>query len=179
MNIIFIDFDGVINNWDHFDDIDINCVKILKYIKEKTNSIIVATTSNKYSFQSLNTPLEKTKYFEIVTKLKELDIEISDITPLINKDKRLEIKEYLRIHPEIANYLILDDEYIDDSLKEHQVFLDLYNGLQLEHIEASINILNGKLGFYPPNYNTLETPEDLNKRINDYHNTKKKTILNK
>ena len=176
MNVIFLDFDGVINNWDHFDNIDINCVKILKYIKEKTNSIVVATTSNKYSFQSLNTPLEKTKYFEIVTKLKELGVEISDVTPLVNKNRCLEIKKYLETHSNIENYLILDDEYIDDSLKEHQVFLDLYKGLQLEHIEPSINILNDILGFYPPNYNTLETEEELNKRINNYHNIKKKTI---
>ncbi len=30
MNIIFLDFDGVINNWNHFYGVDINNTKILK-----------------------------------------------------------------------------------------------------------------------------------------------------
>lgn len=179
MKVIFLDFDGVINNWDHFDDIDNECVAILKHIKETTNSIIVATTSNKYSFQAHNANIEFTKFFETVLKLKKQEVEINDVTPLVNKNRCLEIKEYLDKHPQIEHYLILDDEYIDDSLKEHQVFLDLYNGLQKEHIKPSIDILNGKLGFYPPNYNTKETPEELNIRINHYHLSKKINKNNK
>ena len=174
MKVIFLDFDGVINNWNHFDGIDVKCVEILKYIKQTTNSSIVATTSNKYSFQAHGQSLQKTRFYQMVMELKHLGVEIQDITPLVNKNKSLEIQEYLENHKEVTQYVILDDEYIGDKLKEHQVFLDLYRGLQEEHIMPSINILNGKLGFYPPNYNTKETPEELNARINRYYLTKKR-----
>lgn len=175
MKVIFLDFDGVINNWDHFDDIDINCIKILKYIKEKTNSYVVAITSQKYSIQeNKSIPYEKTIFGKTCLILKKLGIEINDITPLVNKNKCLEIKEYLNTHKNITEYLILDDEYIDDSLKEHQVLLYLYNGLQNEHINPSIDILNGILGFYPSNYNTKLTIEENYIRINKYHLSRKK-----
>lgn len=175
MKVIFLDFDGVINNWDHFNDVDINCIKILKYIKEKTNAYIVAITSQKYSIQETKSiPHEKTIFWKTCLILKKLGIEVNDVTPLVNKSKCLEIKKYLNTHKNITEYLILDDEYIDDSLKDHQVLLDLYNGLRNEHINPSINILNGILGFYPPNYNTKLTIEENYIRINKYHLLRKK-----
>ena len=58
---------------------------------------------------------------------------------------------------------------VSETLQEHQVFCDLYRGLQIEHIEPIINILNGKLGFYQKNYNRKETPSELILRINRYY----------
>ena len=174
MKVIFLDFDGVINNWDHFETIDINSVMILKYIQEQTNSFIVATTSQKYSFQkNHNTSFKETNFYKICSLLKKLGITINDVTPLVKGNRFLEIKEYLNSHKNITEYLILDDEYIDDSLKDHQVLIDLYNGLQKEHIIPSINILNGILGFYPKDYDTKMSKEEVLVRINNYHLTKK------
>ena len=47
-------------------------------------------------------------------------------------------------------------------------------GLQEEHINPAISILNGQLGFYPEHYNRDETYEELLCRINTYHNSLKK-----
>ena len=93
--------------------------------------------------------------------LNELGIQIHDLTPFVDANRTLEIKIYIEEH-QIEQYVILDDELIEEELQEHQVFLDLYRGLQEEHIIPALNILNGNLGFYPPNYDRNETPEELN-----------------
>ena len=174
MKVIFLDFDGVINNYKYFNGIDEKCVKILKIIQKETNSSIVAITSLKYSFQiDDNIEIKNTNYYKIVEQLRKQNIEISDITPLVNHNKKLEILAYLKQHNEIEQFVILDDYYICDELKEHQVLIDLYNGLQEEHIKPTINILNGNLGFYPKEYNQDETPEEKNIRINTYHQKRK------
>ena len=87
----------------------------------------------------------------MVTKISACSCdEIYELTPYVDANRTLEIKKYLKEH-EIEQYVILDDELIGEELQEHQVFLDLYQGLQEEHIIPTINILNGNLGFYPSN----------------------------
>ena len=95
------------------------------------------------------------------------------MTPFVDTNRTLEIKKYIEEH-QIEQYVILDDELIEEELQEHQVFLDLYRGLQEEHIISALNILNGNLGFYPPNYDRNETPEELNYRINSYYSKARK-----
>ena len=165
MKYIFLDFDGVINNWYQMEGVSLENVKILKQIIDLTNASVIATTSNKYSFQQRGIGYYNSIFYKnYVIPLKELDIEIYDITSFINSSKELEIKDYIESH-KIEDYVILDDE-----LKKHQVLPDLYLGLQPHHIEPIINILNGNLVFYPPNYNLNETVEEQAIRINDYHN---------
>lgn len=175
MKCIFLDFDGVINNWYQFDGVSIENVIVLKRIVDMSAAKIIATTSNKYSLQRI----DKVDYYKsmfynnYVKHLNDLGIQIYDLTPLLNTNRTLEIKKYLQEH-EIEQYVILDDDLIGEELQEHQVFLDLYRGLQEEHIIPALNILNGKLGFYPPNYNRNETPEELNNRINYYYSKVRK-----
>lgn len=171
MKYIFLDFDGVINNWYQMEGVSLENVKILKQIIDLTNAKIISTTSNKYSFQKHGIDYYKSIFYKnYVIPLKELGIEIYDITPFKNNSKILEIKDYIESH-KIKDYVILDDELIKDSeLNKHQVLPDLYLGLQPHHIEPIINILNGHLGFYPPNYNLNETSEEQAIRINEYHN---------
>lgn len=158
MNVIFLDFDGVINNWNHFEGIDYNNVKYLLQIIKSTNAKVVATFSKKWTFQrDSGIDYKNTSFCKDANVLKEYGIEIFDITPYVNGNRELEIREYLRLHPEIEQFLILDNDYIIKSLLGHQVFLDLYKGLCEEHVNPSINILNGKLGFYPPDFDFNET----------------------
>lgn len=174
MKVIFLDFDGVVNNWEHFNEIDYNNVKFLLEIIKVTGAKVIATTSNKYSFQrNPDINYRDTNYFRYVTGLMDIGVEIFDVTPYVEGNRELEICEYLKIHPDIEQFLILDDDYIMDSLIEHQVFLDLYNGICAEHVKPSIDILNGKLGFYPQNFNFDETIEERMVRINQYHLRKK------
>lgn len=67
------------------------------------------------------------------------------------------------------NMLFQMMKLVGKELQHYQVFLDLYRGLQEEHIIPSLNILNGNLGFYPPNYDRSETSAELNYRINKYY----------
>lgn len=169
--IIFLDFDGVINNWYTPKDIkvDYENILVLKKIIDITKAKIVATTSNKRSFQKSFCEIERSNYYKYVKGLKEYGIDIYDVTPL-GKNREEEILMYLKANPNITHFLIIDDDYIFKSLKNHQVYLDLYDGLKKEHIIPSINILNNKLGFYPPNYNCNETFEQKLIRINKHYN---------
>lgn len=179
MKVIFLDFDGVINNWNCSNLIDAHSVDILKLIQKKTGAQIVATTSNKYSFQRASAiPYEKTKYYKYVIELERFGVKIDAITSYSEDENReQEINAYLEVHPDIEQFVILDDDFVGHSLKEHQVYLDLYNGLQIEHIVPILQILSGNLGFYPADYDINETPEQRNIRINQYHNkTDKKTL---
>jgi len=173
MKIIFLDFDGVINNWHSFDEIDPENIKYLLTIINSTNAKVVVTSSRKYIFQlDKKVKFKETSCYKYIQTLLSYGIEIYGITPYVNGKRELEINEYLKEHPEIEQFLILDDDSVIESLKDHQVFLDLYKGICEEHIEPSINILNGILGFYPPNFDFNETPMDRLIRINKYYNNK-------
>jgi hypothetical protein len=173
MKVIFLDFDGVLNNWNNFDGVDINNVLPLLEIVNDTGAKIVATSSNKYSFQVNGVKYDDSKYSYYVSELNKLGIDIFDITPYVEGNREKEIIKYLQVHPEIEEFLILDDDYVISSLKEHQVFLDLYMGITKEHVEPSVRILNGSLGFYPPQFDFNETVIQRNTRINQYHLRKK------
>ena len=94
MKVIFLDFDGVINNWNHFNGVDFENVKILKTIINLSGAKVVATTSNKYSLQGGSSIdyYSSIYYNNYVKYLNELGIEIYDITPFVNKDRTLEIR---------------------------------------------------------------------------------------
>lgn len=173
MKVIFLDFDGVINNWNNFDGVDINNVLPLIEIIRLTGAKVVATSSNKYSFQVNGVNYADSRYYYYVSELKKLGIDIFDVTPYVDGNREKEIIKYLGEHPEIDEFLILDDDYVIDSLKEHQVFLDLYAGITKEHINPSIDILNGKLGFYPKMFDFNETQAQRMIRINNYYSRKK------
>lgn len=176
IKVIFLDFDGVVNNWDHFEGVDFNNVKYLIEIINATGAKIVASSSKKHTFQiDSSIDIKDTTYYkQYVTVLNYYGIDIFDVTPYVDKSRELEIIKYLGMHPEIEEFLILDDDYVIKSLLEHQVFLDLYNGITFEHVQPSIDILNDKLGFYPPEFNFDETYEERLIRIHEYHRSKKK-----
>ena len=175
MKVIFLDFDETINNFSTLSrfEVDPNNVNVLKCIQEKSNAKIVASTSVKHYVQMGFHEYEKTYYYKhYVIPLYKLGIKIDDMTPYVKCDgpfKELEIKAYLNEHPEIEQYVILDDEYISDSLKDHQVCLELCKGLTEEHIEPALKILNGELGFYPEDFDFNETFHERLIRANRYH----------
>lgn len=175
MKCIFLDFYGVINNWNHFDGVSIDNALILKQIIDLSSAKVIATTSNKYPLQRSDTIdyYNSAFYLDYVQKLNKLGIKIFDLTPMCDCNRTLEIKKYLSEH-NIDQYVIIDDELVGEELQEHQVFLDLYRGLQIEHINPVLNILNGNLSFYPENYDRSETPQELSLRINRYYNNIRK-----
>ena len=176
MKVIFLDFDGVINNWYKFDGVDTRHLDILKEIIDITGAKVVATTSNKYNYQLGHVTYEQSSLYQNYIKvIEEYGITIDDLTPCINGYKDTEIKEYVKEN-DVTDYVIIDDEYISDELRPHQVFLDLYKGVSSEHINPVINILNGNLGFYPEYYTGEETPAEQNLRNNLYYKDKVKPL---
>mgnify|MGYP004535487567 FL=1 len=171
MKIIFLDLDGVLNNWYHPDLIDSKNVLVLKKIIKLTNAKIVLTTSNKYPFQREKIKNIKGSYLEKYIKiLQNNGLSIYDLTPYVEENRSLEIKAYLKSNPNITDFVIIDDEIISLKLLKYQVFLDWNTGLLEKHIKPIIAILNGQLGFYPPDYDIQETNEQRLIRINKYYN---------
>lgn len=170
MKIIFLDLDGVLNNWNHPELIDEKNALVLKKLLKLSNAKIVLTSSNKYSFQREGLKSIEESYLEkYLEVLETMNIPIYDITPYVLEDKSEEIKTYLKNNPLITNFVIIDDELVSMDLRKYQVYLDLYKGLEEEHIKPILDILSGKRGFYPENYNQLETNEQRLKRINRYY----------
>ena len=151
LKVIFLDIDGVMNSTDYIinyalknniegilAEIDPKAIQMLKFALDVTGAQIVLSSSWR----------ECPKYYE---ELKELfskyDINLNEKTPIHNTCKRgLEIKQYLKEHPNIEQYLILDDEifdfYEDEELKENLILTrenpNDYSGgdgLQIKHIE--------------------------------------------
>ena len=154
MKVIFLDFDGVINDYMTMNQINEDNIEVLKTIVDETNAKVVVTSSHKYKYQRNNNTEDFLNNNYFVRTLKENGIEVIDLTPYIRQhgikenQREKEILEYLKNHPEITQYLILDDDYIIESLKEHEVFLDVQAGLREKHIIPAIRILNGELNFY-------------------------------
>ena len=171
MKIIFLDLDGVLNNWYHPDLIAPENLDVLKQIIEFSKAKIVLTSANKYPLQRQNVTTLKGSYLEkYIEILKNNGINIYDLTPYVAENRSLEIKEYLKSNPDVTDFVIIDDDLVDDCLLKYQVFLDWDRGLQKMHIKPVLAILNGNLGFYPKNYNIKETPEQKLIRINRHYN---------
>jgi len=108
MQVIFLDIDGVLNYNDYFNNnyqginryIDRKKLLLIKEIIYKTNCKIVFTSSWRYSLL-FSTTIEKFLIKEGI---------IFDKTPFINNDRGIEIKEYLKIHPNIKDFIIIDDD---------------------------------------------------------------------
>lgn len=149
MKVIFLDFDGVINDYLTINEINDYNVEALKRIINETDAKVVVTSSHKYPWQMANNQEGMLKNHSIIKGLRERGVDVFDCTPIVrNREREQEILEYLKNHPEITQYLILDDDYIIESLKEHEIFLDLQSGLREKHILPAIKILNGELTFY-------------------------------
>lgn len=175
MKVIFLDFDGVINNWNCFNGVCEDNILYLKKIIEATGALVVVTSLCKYSFQRSHFDyLKSSCYLNYIKPLNELGIEIFDYTPYIAGNRYLEIKQYLLEYPEIDEYVILDDEFFSLEFKEHIVFLELYRGILEEHVGPAIDILNGKLGGYPKNFQFEPDSEKRLRRIHRYYQNSQK-----
>lgn len=129
--ILFLDYDGVVNTimwnekgtvasygypWDN----KVNNFQAVQWISEfceKYGFDIVVTSTwrqdKNYKECLINGGLRK-------------GIEILGRTKVLNRPRGEEIKEYLDSHPEIEQYIIVDDE--DDMLEEQKEFLVKVNG---------------------------------------------------
>lgn len=152
MKIIFLDIDGVLNcsEWlkkqskKKYCEINPEKVKLLAKIIAQTNAKIVLVSS----WRELDTNNDMYRY--LVSSLNQYNITILDktaISPDYNRPK--EISLWLKEHPYITNYIILDDDFSKEDYGQilgshliHTSFWEPDGGLREEHVEAAIQILN-------------------------------------
>lgn len=116
MKVIFLDVDGVLNDWDTPALSDYHwyrksCMENLQLLVRNTNAKIVVSSTWKYSEKLLN---------KLAKVLEEYGLKIHDVTPDLD-DKPSEINAYLKAHPEVENYVVLDDDDYFKIFHEHQV----------------------------------------------------------
>ena len=151
--VIFLDIDGVLNSSD-FDDhcrgtylidpatedlLDAEAIMTLRYIADKTDAEVVMSSSwREY-------PEAKWK---AIMQLDFYGVQVVDSTPILPGSKQWdyrnqEIKAWLSEHPDVTDYLILDDipmTYVEQA--KRQVLTTMQRGLLREHADKAIKILN-------------------------------------
>ena len=151
VNIIFLDVDGVLNNietttttksgWTFVDDF---LVERLRTIVELTGAKVVLSSSWRYGMYSSGT--DRQDYLELVDKLRDFDIHVIDVTPVLSDgDREEEIKWWLkRYWSGFGNYVILDDINYFIDLQTNFVQTSPETGLTLGNVERAIKILKGE-----------------------------------
>lgn len=173
--VIFLDVDGVINHYGSksfclVDDIkyrgiDTSLVKILKHIVDKTDASIVLTSTWK-DFFTIGTYKQQHKHGQYLSnKLRKQGLYIADKTEDRKWAERgLGIQHWLDEHPNVTNWVILDDETFDyRDLKEtcfdHFILTDEMVGLNDWQAGMAIKILNGEAQGPVPYYKEECKPE--------------------
>lgn len=143
MNVIFLDFNGVLDTNLNMDVIDQGNLNRLKKLVDMFDAKVVISSSLKNPFYYNG---KHSRLFQgILAALLEIGIDVIGITPKGNSREE-EILMYLNSHPEISNYCILDDDYDMDKLKEHLVKLPMQMsegqmGFTQEYLDKAIGIL--------------------------------------
>lgn len=146
MNVIFLDFNGVLDTRENMDEINKENLQRLKHIVEETNAKIVISSSLKNSYYYTGHFSQHLQ--DIMKEIESVGIEIIGITPKA-KNREEEIKLYLNEHPEVDNYCILDDDYEMEELNENLVKLpsqieEGQKGLEEVYMYKAIDILSKK-----------------------------------
>ena len=165
MNVIFLDFDGVLDTIHYNSDEDVERkIKILADIcKEYDCKIVIEASAKDAIDEETLEPSGRWLNF-IFDMFKKYGIECIGRTPTISKKinefstipiwKELEILEYLKMHPEIKHYCVIDDDDLgprnsDLNLVRDHLVTPLYyseenpeeEGLLLSHKELVGEIL--------------------------------------
>lgn len=147
MKVLFLDIDGVLNSDTFYlnrpkeikhlphplSEFDPTCVARLNRILAETKACLVVSSSWRHD-----------PFIDRILDRAGIKPKMWDITPYgMGRPRGYEIKKFLHEHPDIENYVILDD--VANMLPEQQshfVQTKYYYGLTDEDAEKAINILN-------------------------------------
>ena len=139
MKVVFLDIDGVLNDTVTTKDLMNDLPKkdhldCLKTIIDVTGAKIVLSSTWRLLSSTRSTVKSalRTVGLEFIDKTKEL------------RDKASEIQDWLGRHPEVEQFVILDDEEISGKFPNNLVQTTFYHGLLPEHSEKAIKILNSQ-----------------------------------
>lgn len=152
MKILFLDFDGVITTYQSKWMIDMNKVKIINNICDKTDAKIVVTSSWRIGYAGVVSAFHEflKQYFikheyEGIFKyiFNKFINNIVGMTDSVGTCRGNEIKFYMNEHPEVENYVIVDD---DSDMFDYQLFnfvqTDTYEGITERDAKLCVDILN-------------------------------------
>lgn len=147
MKVIFLDVDGVLNAYSTnvctksgVQFVEDNLIEKLKRIIDKTGVNVVLSSDWRYdrNYEEFNGD-----YLELKNKLAEYGIAFYGFTPEIYHENRgVEVDAYLKKHPEIDKFVILDDRCDLAPHKHRLVRTDPKIGLSDENVEEAIWLLN-------------------------------------
>ena len=148
MKVIFLDFDGVITippKW----HLNPNKIKLIKRIVDETGAKIVVSSSWRMNTikQTKEIISDRPKRCPRNKMLYWLIDNLYDITPIygLGNGRGGEIQQYLNDHPDIDNYVILDDDHdMWDSQLYHFVQTNYEDGITETEVIRAIKILNRK-----------------------------------
>lgn len=158
MKVIFLDFDGVITTPETKWNIGLVYVKRIKEICDKTEAKLVISSSwQRYIGTKNMSREERVDYWLQGTLMKGFRGYIKkffkDYTYDMSgrfygeygSDRGADIKSWLVRHPEVDNYVIIDDEgdMLDEQLF-HFVQTDWVFGIQDREVKLAIDVLNNK-----------------------------------
>ena len=137
MKLIFLDIDGVLNcpktpNPRSFPYvIDDRLLALFRQLLERTGALVVLSSTWRYDPAG-------------IFSAKRYGVPFIDITPdMPNEPRCKEILEWLRNHPEVTRYVVIDDE--DDELEGLPFFQPSSRiGLTEKIVEGVADYLNGK-----------------------------------
>jgi hypothetical protein len=144
MKIIFLDFDGVLNNLKSITDRQMFCptnMANLKRIVDETDAYFCLSTSHRYIPFSL-------AMFDMICKKYGFSNRVYDKTKdnsekastIQGAQQRVqEIREWLEQHPEVTKWVVLDDM---DMKINNFIRTNYLNGLTKDDADRAIHILN-------------------------------------
>lgn len=150
MKVIFVDFDGVLNtekyicNYAEFGlIIDPSKMSLLKQITNTTDAKIILSTSWREHWDETSQNCDNIG-IEINNIFARHGLHIFGKTPMLNSCREDEITDWLKNNPEVTNFVVLDDRFLDsERIKGHFVKTSGYSkGLDDASVEKAIEILN-------------------------------------
>lgn len=151
IKVIFLDIDGVLNNkkWlgaAHFNRTEDYNLKQLEPRAIHLLNELVAATGAKVVVSSSWRILHSKDELEKFLKAKGFAHSLMDYTPnskTHNGCRGDEIQEWLSEHPEVSSFVILDDNSDMGDVIDKLVQTSFKRGLQKEHVERAIKLLEG------------------------------------
>lgn len=151
MKVIFTDIDGVLNEdttttrtQSRVVFIDEEKLLRLKQIVDATQAKIVLSSTWRYDRDD---PRYNGDFLELQEAFRNIGLKFYDYTPVdaIGIRRGMEIKAWLGVHPEVDQYIILDDELFDfeeRGLLPRLIKTEFWDGgLTEDHMQEAIELL--------------------------------------
>lgn len=149
IKVVFLDFDGVLNSRQYLAKnnsqgvgIDPTRLALLRKIVFETDAKIVLTTSWREHWSVIPWMCDETGK-QIDKVFNEFDLYIYDKTQCLEHNRYREITNWLKGHPNVKNYVVIDDEPFEQGILKDRFILTsrLRNGLNEDDVERVIDIL--------------------------------------